>query len=101
MNRWRWWKWIKKKGKRSGSEKEYKIEKIMSRKENNEEREQCVDLGNTKEMEWWIVLKKNDGGGTMVQKEMTHVTWCYNDVKKWGQNISIIDNDFMCGSSWI
>jgi hypothetical protein len=48
------------------------------------------------------VLKKNDGDGVMVQNEMTHVTWCYNDVvKKWGQNTSIINNDFMCGSSWI
>jgi hypothetical protein len=45
-------------------------------------------------------VEKNDVGGTMVQEDMTHVTWSYNDVvKKWGQNTSIIDNDFMCGSS--
>jgi len=67
MNRWRWWKWIKKKGKRSGSEKEYKIKKIMSRGENNEEREQCVDLGNTK--------KRNDGMMNCVEEKW----WWWNN----------------------
>jgi hypothetical protein len=73
----------------------------MNRGENNKEREQCVDLGDTKESERWndeLCWRK-----MMVVEQWCKKIWHMSDdvVKKWEQNTSIIDNDFMCGSSWI